>query len=271
MQQARDPQRRSWRAILLFILLLAALLRGVGLTEAPPGLHQDEADNAWNAQCLLKTGKDQAGVSWPVFYTRGLGGHRATLHIYLLLLVQAVGGMSVLTTRLLGAIGGTVAIGLVYFAGKRLFDRETGLVAAALLTLNPWHLQQSRWGHDAALASLFGLLPLVLLLWTGLPVGDRRNAAPKIPRAALAGAVCGICCYGYHSLRIFIPLTLLGIVLVAPATLWRCLKTSRERWAVIATFVAFSLTFGPLAWQHMAHPEGIARHAQYQTNLLETQ
>jgi hypothetical protein len=66
-------------------------------------------------------------------------------------------------------------------------------------------------------------------------------------------------------------MVLLGIVLVSPASWWRYLKIGTGRWAVVATFVAFSLTFGPLAWQHIAHPEGIGRHAQYQTLLFETQ
>ncbi|MBI5865790.1 MAG: hypothetical protein HZB38_15060, partial [Planctomycetes bacterium] len=48
--------------MLVAILLLAAALRLAGLTTVPPGLNQDEAANAWNAWCLLKSGHDQHGA-----------------------------------------------------------------------------------------------------------------------------------------------------------------------------------------------------------------
>ena len=63
-----------WRiGILLVILTLAGALRFAKLDEVPPGLHVDEAANAWNAYTLLKTGKDQHGVPWPIFYARAFG------------------------------------------------------------------------------------------------------------------------------------------------------------------------------------------------------
>ena len=143
--KSKNPSWRYTAPILLSILVLAASLRIINPGQSPPGLNQDEAANAWNAYCLLRTGKDQAGVSWPIFYMRALGGNRSTLHIYLLLPFQAIGGLNILTARLPSAIGGTLAVLLIYFVSRRLFDRRTALVAAALLALNPWHLQQSRF------------------------------------------------------------------------------------------------------------------------------
>lgn len=257
--------------ILVSILLLAGFSRLYDLDQTPPGLNQDEACNAWNAYCLLKTGMDQAGVSWPVFYMRGLGGHRATLHIYLLMPFQAIGGMNVITTRLPAAVGGVLAVLVIYYAGKRLFGPAVGLVAAGLLTLNPWHLQQSRWGQDAALAALFGIAPLAMMLWANLPLSDDSSRAPRRAAALLAGIVSGICCYGYHSMRIFIPVFLLAVVLVSPVRWWRCFKTRKGVLAIIAFVVGFTIFFGPLAWQHIFHAEGISRHGQAQPFLLNSQ
>ena len=56
--------------LLLAILLVGGALRLWRLGESPPGLNVDEAANAWNAYCLLKTGIDQYGVSWPIFCAR---------------------------------------------------------------------------------------------------------------------------------------------------------------------------------------------------------
>src|SRR5512136_1169370 len=115
----------NWRvaaALLLLILLVAAGLRIPYLTSAPPGLNQDEAANAWNAWCLLKTGTDQVGTPWPIFYTRAIGDNRSTLFLYLLLPFQALGGLNVWTARLPSAVGGILTVLLLYWITARLFD-----------------------------------------------------------------------------------------------------------------------------------------------------
>jgi 4-amino-4-deoxy-L-arabinose transferase-like glycosyltransferase len=250
--------------ILLLILLVAGFLRLVYFGDSPPGLNPDEATNAWNAWCLLKTGKDQVGVSWPVFYTRGLGGNNTTLYIYLLIPFQAIGGMNVTTTRLPAAAGGILTVLLIYYVGRRLFDWKTGLAAAGLLALNPWHIQQSRWGHEASINALLGLAPLVMLLWANMPVCDNVSGRPRPVIAGLAGAIAGICCYGYHAVRVFIPVFLFAIVLVTLPGWVRCLRTRVGALAIFAFIAGFAVTFGPLAWQHIFYPAEIGRHALYQ-------
>ena len=256
------PLWRRTVTLLLLIVLLAAFLRLVNLGQSPPGLNQDEAANAWNAYCLLKTGKDQAGVSWPIFYTRGLGGNRTTLYIYLLLPFQAVGGLNVYTTRLPAAVGGVLTVLLVYFAGRRLFGRQVGLAAAFFLALNPWHIQQSRWGHESSLGALLGLMPLVMMLWANLSLDDDKDRVPRPFIAALAGAVIGVCCYGYHAARLFVPVFILVAGLVTLPGWWHRIKTRKGALAIAGFIFGFAITFGPLAWQHIFHPEGVGRYGQ---------
>ena len=254
--------------MLLLIVLLAAALRLISLGQSPPGLNQDEATNAWNTQCLLKTGKDQVGKSWPIFYTRGLGGNRSTLFIYLSIPFQAIGGLNILTMRLPAAVVGIAAVLLIYLIAKRLFDQNVALLAALLLALNPWQLYQSRWGHEASVAPLFGIVPLAMLLWANMPIQKDKLQTPRPIIAAFAGAITGICCYGYHAIRIFIPTFLLLAILLTLPEWWRQIKTRKGALAIAAFAATFALTFGPLAWQHIFHPEGIARHAQYQPNWI---
>ncbi|MHC4498291.1 MAG: glycosyltransferase family 39 protein [Planctomycetota bacterium] len=250
------------KVILLCILLLAGFLRLVNLGQSPPGLNQDEAANAWNAYCLLKTGKDQVGISWPIFYMRGLGGSLSTLHVYLLLPFQAIGGLNIITTRLPAVIGGVFTVLLIYFVGRRLFDQKVAIVAAGLLALNPWHLQQSRWGHGADLCALFGIAPLAMLLWANMPLCKDKTRAPRPILAGLAGAVTGICCYSYPAVRLFVPAFLLAAGLVTLPAWWNQLKTRKGALAIAAFVVAFALTFGPLAWRHVFHSEGVARQRE---------
>jgi len=245
--------------LLTVILLWAGGLRLCYLEISPPGLNQDEAANAWNAYCLLKTGKDQVGVSWPIFYSRCLGGNRSTLFIYLLIPFQAIGGLSVLATRLPSAIGGTVAVWLIYYLGSRFFDRRIGLVAAALMAVNPWALHQSRWGHEAAIVPLLVMLPLALMLYARLPLGGKREGRIRPGVALLAGLVAGICCYGYPSVRLFMPLFLIWAVLLGWRDWGAFIKERRGAGAIVLFVIGLALTFGPLAWKHISEPEVISK------------
>ena len=252
--QTHSPHR--WPiGILLLILVLSGILRFIKLGEIPPGLHVDEAANAWNAYTVLKTGKDQHGVQWPVFSMRAFGDNRTTSYMYALLPFQAAGGFTVWTARFPAAIGGVVTVLLIYLLGTRLFDRWTGLIAAGLLAVNPWHVQISRYGHEAALVPPLIMVTLVALLWANMPLDDREQGQARPLRAALAGALAGISCYGYWAVRIFLPVFLPGAVLVAWRDWWDRLKTREGALAVGALLVAFAVTFGPLAWKHFTDPE----------------
>jgi 4-amino-4-deoxy-L-arabinose transferase-like glycosyltransferase len=245
------------------ILLLAALLRLYNLRQSPPGLNQDEAANAWSAYCLLKTGQDYYyRTSWPIFYVRNVGGNSSTLYAYLLIPFQAIGGMNVVTTRLPAAVGGVLAVWLTFFVGKRLFGTTTALAAAALLTIDPWHLQHSRNGLESSITPLTSLAPLALLLWAGLLSSDKnKNPSPKPLIAALAGLLAGIGCYGHWEVRLFVPTFLFLTVLLTLPDCWKTLKTRKGALAAALFSLGFIVTWGALIWQHIFHPEGISRHA----------
>jgi 4-amino-4-deoxy-L-arabinose transferase-like glycosyltransferase len=255
-------RRRPTAIVLTLIILIGAVLRVAWLTSAPPGLNQDEAANAWNAYCLLKTGKDQAGVSWPILYTRAMGENRSTLFIYLMLPFQAIGGLNVWTTRLPAAFFGVLTIALIYWTATRMFGRTAGMVAAALIAIDPWHIQLSRWGHEASIAPLLALLPLATAIWAGLLPGDAAPAAParpRIGRALAAGAVAGLCCYGYPAVRLFAPVFLCfaGILVVLAAR--RSMSVRETARGVAAYAAGMAAVLGPLAYEHFAHAESIGR------------
>jgi 4-amino-4-deoxy-L-arabinose transferase-like glycosyltransferase len=253
--------RYATTAAVLVILLVAGLLRVPGLLYAPPGLNQDEAANAWNAYCLLKTGCDQFGVRWPIFYMRALGENRSTLFAYVLLPFQAIGGLNIWTTRLPAAIGGILTVLLMYWVGARLCGPLVGLLAAALLAINPTHIQLTRWGHEASVGPLLTLLPIAALLWAGFPFTD-DPPRPRPGRALLAGLLAGICCYGYPAARLYLPVFLTGCVLVTAGAWWQLLRTRRGLISIAGLVVAVGATFGPLAYLHITQPEQIARRGQ---------
>jgi len=262
--------RRYSKILLIVIMLLAAALRFYNLRTAPPGLNQDEAANAWSAYCLLKAGKDYYyRTSWPLFYVRNVGGNSSTLYVYLMMPFQAIGGLNVYTTRLPAAAGGLLAVWLTYYVGRRLFGPATGLAAAALLAIDPWHLQHSRNGLESSITPLCSIAPLALLLWAGLLSGDKnKNPFPKPLIAALAGLLTGIGCYGHWEVRLFVPTFLFLTVLFMLPDWWKIIKTRKGALAAALFALGFAVTWGALIWQHIFHPEGIGRHSLFQREWI---
>ncbi len=261
-RNAGSPQsRRRLRWLLVLVLVVAALFRLVALDHAPPGLHQDEAVNAWNAWCLLKTGTDQFGTPWPIFCIRAIGDYRSALFTYVMMPFLAAGGLNLWMIRLPAALSGLAAVLVMYVVGRRMFGTGTGLVAAALLALSPTHIQMSRLGLEASQTPLLTMLPLAALLWAGWPFND-ENQAPRPARSLIAGLVTGACCYGYPAARLFIPVFLTMATAVTFTGWLRALHNPHGRRALASFALGVAVTFGPLAYQHITEPEIISRRGR---------
>lgn len=250
-----EPSARASAITIGLLTLLAALLRLIRLDHAPPGLNQDEAVNAWNAFCLLRTGRDMVGSSWPVFYAHAIGDNRTTLLFYWLIPFQALGGLGVVSARAAVAVSGVLCVPLLYFVASKWFGHATALTAAALLAINPWHVGISRLAIEGGILPLFGLATLALMWAAGFPLAERgaRPARPWV--AALAGIVGGIGCYGYWAERLYFP-ALLALLLLFGARRWRDLSRAPRGAHALALFaLGLAATLGPLAWRHVVDPE----------------
>jgi hypothetical protein len=124
-----------------------------------------------------------------------------------------------------------------------------------MLAFNPWHFQVSRWSTESALTPLLIMASLATLLWANMPFDDDEQRRPKPAIAALAGVLAGISCYGHWTVRLFLPIFLIGAVLVTWRAWWDRLKNRSWALAITAMLIAGALTFGPFLWRHVTDPE----------------
>jgi uncharacterized membrane protein len=73
-------------------------------------------------------------------------------------------GESEFVLRSLSALAGVLAVGLVYVLGKRLFDTKVGLIGAALLATNSFHIQYSQEARAYSLMVLLTALSSLFFL-----------------------------------------------------------------------------------------------------------
>lgn len=134
--------------ILGVIFVTGGLLRLIALPMSPMGLHQDEAHCVYNAWSVMNYGVDSYGNYRPIYYTTGM----SILYSYLQMPFIALFGINSWTIRLPQAILGSLSVPVMYGLGKEMRGPKTGIAFAALLAVNPWHIQQSRFGLDCNLA-----------------------------------------------------------------------------------------------------------------------
>jgi 4-amino-4-deoxy-L-arabinose transferase-like glycosyltransferase len=143
----------------LLIVLIAFFLRVWQLDGVPPGWRDDELINS-----LVISQKVLDG-DWAVYYADA-SGHEALYHV-LNAGMLGLFGANVMGIRFLSVLLGTLAVPLTYVLGQRLFNRTTGLVAAAALSVSFWSLMYSRIGLRHVLAPLLALLAF-WFFWKGM-------------------------------------------------------------------------------------------------------
>ncbi|KKU78425.1 MAG: Glycosyl transferase family 39, partial [Candidatus Amesbacteria bacterium GW2011_GWA2_47_70] len=85
--------------LLIFILILASVLRLYKLSSYPAGLNADEAALGYNAYSLMLTGRDEHGHPWPV-NLESFGDFKPAGYAYLLIPFIKVFGLTELAVRL---------------------------------------------------------------------------------------------------------------------------------------------------------------------------
>ncbi len=148
---------------LISILLFICVIRLYGLNISPPGYYKDEAAMAVNGYCILKTGRDEFGIKWPVFF-KSFDDWKSPIYIYSQLPWLAIFGEDILATKFTSAIWGLASILLfMYFIQVKFNNKFLSLTGGILLGLLPWHYHFSRVGFELITLPFFVILFLLAL------------------------------------------------------------------------------------------------------------
>lgn len=146
------PAGARWRFdwTLLSIVVAAAVLRIATIDTR--GLWLDEAVT------VDQTTRSLLGA----IFTQVGGTHPPLFHILMHYWIGAF-GLSEVALRSFGLLFGMLAIPAAYWAGRVLYDRRVGLVAAGLLAISPYHIWYSQEARMYTMMMFFGLLSVGFL------------------------------------------------------------------------------------------------------------
>lgn len=191
--------------ILIFIIFSAFLLRFWHLSSTPASLSHDEVAIGYNAWSILQTGKDEYGNSYPVLF-HSFDDYKLPGYIYSTAISEKIFGLNEFAVRFPSALLGTLTVVIFYFLLRELFNSQNSkylleipAIAAAMLAINPWHINFSRAAFEAN-GSLFFIVLGTFFLFKGL----------KKPWFFILSSISfTISIYFYYTARILIPFILI--------------------------------------------------------------
>lgn len=190
-------------------------------------------DEIWSLTVARMSG---AGVLWSMVNQ----DPNASLY-YLLLHYWIRLGESEFVIRSLSALAGAMSIPAVYLIGRRLAGRTTGVLSAALLALNLYHIQYSQ---EARSYSLMVFLTILSTLWFASCI-ERPTAANQVAYVWISS----LAVYA-HIFAVLVLAAQLASLLFLPAAKlrWKTLSLSNTAIGVLCI---------PLAWliiERARHP-----------------
>lgn len=254
------------KLILLFIVIIAVVLRFYQLGSTPVSLDWDEAALAYNAYSISETGRDEYGEFLPVVL-RSFNDYKPALYSYLAIPSISVFGLNNFAVRFPSAIFGVLTVLATYFLVRELFPyRQTtqnhtrlrqgfggqarnyaelvALVTALLLAISPWHIQFSRTAFEANIG-------LSLNIFTALFFIKSFKNPVFLSFAAVFSALS---IYSYQSEKVFAPFFVLLMVFIF----------RKEFFAIPKKYIASAIVLGliiisPMVFYLTTNPEALSR------------
>lgn len=182
--------------IIISICFIGLILRLFTLPNSPPGFFCDEASIGYNAYSLLKTGKDEYGKQFPLFF-QAFGEYKNPLDIYSTIPFVWLFGLREESVRFVSITYCLAASVLLFFIGKNQKKPILGLLSASFFVFSPWALHLSKTNME-------GLFILVFLITLILLVQSTQMSLKK--QWILTSIISAVATYSYFPARIIMPL-----------------------------------------------------------------
>jgi 4-amino-4-deoxy-L-arabinose transferase-like glycosyltransferase len=235
-------RRRVGLLSLASVLLLGAVLYSANLRNNPPGFYIDESSISYNAQTIAQTGKDEHGVTLPLFF-RAFGEYKNPIYIYLLAAVFRVTGPGILAARTLSAFLICAAALMLGLLAMRISGRrDVGLIVVVTALLTPWFFEL---GHVVLEVALY---PLVLALFLLSVWRTTRLNNWSWLNAGLIAVTLALLTYSYSIGRLFAPLLAVGLLFFLPRASW---------FSIGRVWLLYALLLLPLLVFQWEHPQAL--------------
>ena len=152
----------------VFIVLLAAVLRFLWIDKIPNAIGGDELTYIINAKFVWLTGSDISGTWNPVtafiFKYPAYTVPQAELPYILLAPLVGPFSFSLFAARFGYVIFSILTVLLIYLITKELFGREVGFISGLVASFNPWLIYIGRTNYEASPMVFFFLTAIFILL-----------------------------------------------------------------------------------------------------------
>jgi len=166
--------------ILVLIVLIIAFIFRAQINPNPPGPYVDESSLGYNAYSILKTGRDEYGHKFPVFF-RSFNTYQSGLYSYSSIPFIKIFGLNIFSIRFVSFLSGLL---LVLVTAKHI-----GLLEALIIAISPVFIFFSRAAFEANLA-------LFIFIY-GFILANKYKRNPKLTPFLLLS----LSAYAYHAQR----------------------------------------------------------------------
>lgn len=222
---------------LFLIFLVALLLRLYLLGSYPPGFHIDEVKIGWNGLSILKTGQDDWGKAFPMYYN-SFGDFRPTGYFYTVIPSLIIFGQNEFAVRFPSALFGALTVFALYFLVKEITAGEKGrkiaLLSSFILAFSPWDVSLSRATSEGIIGMFFSILGLLFFI--------KLVRQKKLKYLFLSLPLLILPYFYYHTPRLLTPILML-IVWIYYWKPWQRGYTP-DRWIAIGVILVSLTTVG---------------------------
>jgi 4-amino-4-deoxy-L-arabinose transferase-like glycosyltransferase len=232
--------------VLVFILfIISACLRFYKLGGIPNGLNQDESSIGYNAYSILKTGKDEYGIRFPLYF-RSLGDYKLPVYVYLTAGSVKIFGLTPFAVRFPSALLGTFSVPILYLLVRQLSkDKSIAFLTSVLLMINPWHLHFSRAAFEVNASLFFALTGFYFFI-------KSLENNKKLIYFILSGLNFCLSLYSYNLSRLLAPLLFFSLIIIYRKKIRRF-----KRVELILSGVFFSVILAPFILSFLS-PSGLS-------------